>query len=171
MILGNDAIHKELGMMGLVLPYDERLLQPASYDLGLSGPFLFPCPGKVVSVAQQPEYVERTEDVLVLNPGDFCLASTVESVRVPLGMAAQVAGKSTLGRWGLAVHVTAGFIDPGFNGQITLELANIGPSMIRLEYGQRIAQIQFYRCFDNTVGYSGKYQGQLGTTGARRSMA
>ncbi len=175
MLFGNQAIHYELGNKGLISPYDKRFLQPASYDVGLCGPFLFPQPGRVLSEVVEPHYVKVHEaddtEGICLRSGEFCLASTLETIRVPLGVAAQIAGKSTLGRLGLAVHVTAGFIDPGFSGQITLELANLGPSTIRLAYGQRIAQIQFYRCFDNTMGYSGKYQNQRGTTGARRGKS
>jgi dCTP deaminase len=167
MILGNKKIWL-LGLREVIKPFSELYLQPASYDVGLGSSFLWPVSDQTIAEGVTVRY-ERREDLntITLKPGDFCLASTIETLALPTNVAAQLAGKSTLGRWGLAVHVTAGFIDPGFVGKITLELANIGTSAINLHAGQRIAQLQFYSCLGCTEPYSGKYQWQDDVTGAR----
>jgi dCTP deaminase len=104
-----------------------------------------------------------------LYPRDFILASTVETIRLGPAFAARVEGKSSLGRLGLAVHVTAGFIDPGFEGQITLEIANLAPAAIKLYAGMPIAQIVFEPVTPPERDYSqtGHYQGQTGPTPSR----
>ena len=98
-----------------------------------------------------------------LKPNEFILGSTEEYVEIPAYLASRLNGKSTLGRWGLTVHVTAGFIDPGFCGNITLEIKNEGPFNILLEPGMRIGQLDF-QLLDKQPAqvYKGKYQGQTG---------
>lgn len=104
----------------------------------------------------------------LLRPGELVLGVTAEKITVPDSMAARVEGKSTIGRWGLFVHVTAGFVDPGWSGRITLELYNASPYLIILEPGRRISQICFMS--GNTrarTPYHGKYQGDEEPSGGR----
>ena len=105
---------------------------------------------------------------VVLEPGDLMLATTREHVEIPSDLSAQVLGRSTLGRLGVSVHQTAGFIDPGFKGQITLELSNNGPLGVELEPGLRVCQIVFNELssdVEDTYGGSGSnYQNQTGAT-------
>lgn len=103
--------------------------------------------------------------------GEFMLATTLETIRIPKDMVGRVEGRSTLARLGLVVHVTAGFIDPGFEGQITLEMVNFGPHRIYLKPGMRICQV----CFEKLDApaqkpYAGKYQGQRGVTVSRTHL-
>lgn len=162
-------------------PFDEDLLNPASIDMRLS---------PEVRVPRTREYgfdlldvreitPDHTEPVvmdskgLLLRPHGFLLASTVESVRLPNNMYARIEGKSSLGRIGLAVHITAGFIDPGFSGQITLEVANLSPWTIRLRPDMRIAQIAFSFLHTSChVPYNrtGHYNEQTGPTESRFRM-
>lgn len=106
---------------------------------------------------------------LKLRPGDFILACTRETIRLSPCFAARVEGKSSLGRLGVAVHITAGFIDPGFEGQITLEIANLSPANVILHVGMPIAQIVFEPVTPPERDYSatGHYLGQTGPTESR----
>lgn len=110
---------------------------------------------------------QRFDGAILIQPGEFMLGTTVERVRIPRSLAARVEGRSSLGRLGLAVHVTAGFIDPGFEGQITLEIVNFNPYPIWLRPGMRIAQLVFAETKTEGSAYRGKYQGQEGTTESR----
>ncbi|WP_428957905.1 dCTP deaminase [Streptomyces sp. cg35] len=162
-----------------IAPFDERRVQPASVDLLLDHYLRIPRqPGREIDVAQvwagHTVLAEIDEGGWVLQPGDFVLASTVERIKLPDCLAARVEGKSSLGRLGLAVHVTAGFIDPGFAGQVTLEIANLSPWPIRLRRQMPIAQLCLipmsavperpYGSADN------HYQGQYGPTESRYEM-
>lgn len=118
-------------------PISERQLQPASVELRLDQ-VMTTRGGKQIDLADWPNGYP-------LRPRQFLLASTIEAVRIPTDLVAQVNGKSTWGRKGLTVHVTAGFIDPGFQGQITLELANLSNESIVLEPGSRICQLVFFQ--------------------------
>lgn len=120
---------------GLINPFDKKRLQPASYDLSLGCSFINVGSSKITDV--------DFGDVMLLEPNDFVLGTTIESVSIPADIVGRVEGKSSLGRIGLLTHATAGFIDPGFNGKITLELKNIGPKTIALNVGCNIAQICF----------------------------
>jgi dCTP deaminase len=103
-----------------------------------------------------------------IRPGSFVLAHTAEHVRIPDDLVAVVDGRSSFGRLGIMVHVTAGYIDPGFEGQITLELKNVGPAVVRLYVGDRVCQIRFHRMTGPaTKPYSGKYQGNRGAVSSR----
>lgn len=109
----------------------------------------------------------------VLHPGDFALGCTIERIRVPPDLVCQVNGRSSLGRIGLAVHVTAGFCDPGFDGQITLEFANLGDEPVALVPGMRICQVVFMRLQTPATRIYGsrpgsKYQYQRGPTPRRK---
>jgi dCTP deaminase len=134
---------------------DERVqIQPASVDLRLSAEFIVYKPGEIscldprapetLSVAAERVLV-REGEAFTLHPGDFALGSTVETVWIPDDLVGQVDGRSSVGRLAVVVHATAGLIDPGFRGRITLELSNIGRIPVRLYPGLRIAQIILQR--------------------------
>lgn len=160
---------------GFLSPADETLVQPASIDVRLDRHFLsFPRKphGGVLDPAVEPPelfptYVPRG-DAFRLYPGTFVLACTFEVISLPGDVCAQFAGKSSLARLGLGVHVTAGFIDPGFTGQITIELANVNTVAIMLHPGMKIGQIVFERLEQPAgvlYGQAGNnYQGQRGPT-------
>lgn len=146
----------------------ETQIQPASIDLTLGIQFkqLQALP---VDTRQEPptaeSYVVLPETAVTINPGEFLLATTREHVQIPDNMIARVEGRSSLARLGLAVHVTAGFIDPGFTGQITLEIANHSPAPIAIYPGQRICQIVIEQLSSPAEHpYAGKYQHQTGPT-------
>ncbi len=138
--------------------------QPASVDLNLGGHFL--------RQHRRMEIDAKPGDVLTLLPGECVLAHTAQEIAVPDDLVARVEGKSTWGRRFLMVHATAGFIDPGFRGQITLELHNLSPEAIVLTVGDPIAQISFeyldapaQRPY-GSPGLGSHYQGQTGATAA-----
>lgn len=150
-------------------------IQPASVDLILGSDFLIPIPEQVVSFIEgrpKVEY-EKREGSIFLEPGGFVLGRTHEVVRVGALYCGIADGKSTLGRIGLGIHVTAGFLDPGFQGAITLEIWNCAPYGIELVPGQPICQVRFMRMSgppDRVYGSEGlgsHYQGDRVTTGAR----
>lgn len=133
---------------------DEALqIQPASIDVRLGTEFVVYQLSKVVCLDPRDpsSLVHATERVVagaggfVLHPGQFSLASTVEAVTVPPDLVARIEGRSSIGRMAVLVHATAGFIDPGFQGQVTLELANVGQLPVRLYPGMRIAQIVLHQ--------------------------
>lgn len=159
-----------------ILPFDRKYLQPASYDLHLSNsviinetigrnPFIQPYDG-TGNHGIRPKEV-TFDHVWSLEPHRMCLASTIEHITVPADLCARFEGKSTLGRYGLMTHVTAGFIDPGFSGTITVELVNVTDYPIHLTKGMPIGQL----CFQTLTGVprrqygeGGHYQGQDGPT-------
>ncbi len=148
------------------LPKDESI-QPASIDLHLGSSFI-----QITASGDIPSRLEP-EHSLSLYPGECFLGTTVETITVPPSVVARVEGKSSLGRLFLMVHSTAGFIDPGFTGEITLELKNMSPRIIQLDVGQPIAQISF-QLLDTpadrpygTAGLGSHYQHQRGATASR----
>jgi len=134
---------------------DERVqLQPASVDVRLGPEFVFYKPGSIGCIdpklpdtlSMAAERVRVADgDAFTLHPGDFALGSTVETVCLPDDLVALVDGRSSIGRLAVVVHATAGLIDPGFRGQITLELSNIGRIPVRLYPGMRVAQLVFHQ--------------------------
>lgn len=128
-------------------------IQPASVDLKLNGDY--------IEFKKDGLYPLYNVEEYILQPHEFILASTEEYVEIPRYLVGQVDGKSTWGRKGLAVHITAGYIDPAFRGRITLELYNHSPLPISLKQGEYICQLILMdlrtQCRD---GYDGKYQGQ-----------
>lgn len=160
----------------LVEPFDAARVQPASYDLSLHPELLVLLPGARVDLRQQVSRhalvaVHIPEEGYVLSPGACVLASTAEKIRVPHDLTARVEGRSSLGRLFLAVHVTAGWVDPGWYGQLTLEVVNHGPWEIVLWPGMPIAQVNFSKLLSPcTVPYgdlrSSHYQGGKGPTAA-----
>jgi dCTP deaminase len=161
---------------------DEALqIQPASVDLRLGHEFLFYAQGRVACLDPlDPRTIEAAVvrkvvaegDPLLLEPGVFTLGTTIEEVALPHDLVARVEGRSSVGRLAVVVHATAGFIDPGFTGQITLELSNIGVLPVRLYPGMRIAQLAFYPMSSPAERPYGEqrgshYQGQRGPQPSR----
>ncbi len=161
-------------------PWDPTMVQPASVDVRLDKFFRvfenhrYP---HIDPSAEQPELTRLVEppvdEPFVLHPGEFALASTHELVTLGRGVAARLEGKSSLGRLGLLTHSTAGFIDPGFSGHVTLELSNMATLPIMLWPGMKIGQLCFFQLSsptDNPYGsakYGSRYQGQRGPTPSR----
>jgi len=146
---------------GIVEPWNADHLQPASIDLTLGNEF-------IVNGVKQ---VLADDEAYPLAPGEFILTTTREVVYVPNGYAARVEGRSSWGRKGLLVHATAGFVDPGFRGTITLELKNLmQTATLRLPVGERLCQITYLRCMSRSERPYGSpdlgshYQGQSGAT-------
>jgi len=161
-------------------PYDPAMIQPSSIDVRLDKFFRLFDNHKypVIDPAQdQPELTRLVEvepdDGFVLHPGEFVLGSTLETVSLPDDLAARVEGKSSLGRLGLMTHATAGFVDPGFSGHVTLELSNVATLPIILWPGMKVGQLCFFRLTspaENPYGsekYGSHYQGQRGPTASR----
>ena len=161
-------------------PYDPGMIQPSSIDVRLDKFFRLFDNHKypVIDPAKdQPELTRLVEvepdDGFVLHPGEFVLGSTLETVSLPDDLAARVEGKSSLGRLGLLTHATAGFVDPGCSGHVTLELSNVATLPIILWPGMKIGQLCFFRLSspaENPYGsakYGSHYQGQRGPTASR----
>ena len=181
MLLSDGDLRKELdsGHLGLE-PFDEVMIQPSSVDVRLDRFFRVFNNTKYTHIdprQQQDDLttmVEAEDDVpFVLHPGEFVLGSTFESVRLPDDLAGRLEGKSSLGRLGLLTHSTAGFIDPGFNGHITLELSNVANLPITLWPGMKIGQLCLFRLSSAAEHPYGsqkagsRYQGQRGPTPSR----
>jgi dCTP deaminase len=131
-------------------PFDSSLVQPASIDVRLGSHFrIFDTHTiEVIDLKSKQrkitrEVTIRDDEAFIIHPGEFCLGTTVERVELPRNIVARVEGKSSLGRLGLIVHATAGFIDPGFRGPITLELSNLMRVPIMLYPGMLVAQLSF----------------------------
>lgn len=159
------------------------MIQPASIDVRLDRYFRLFDNHKysVIDPAEEQEGLTRFVDVggdepFVLHPGEFVLGSTHEYLTLPDDIAARLEGKSSLGRLGLLTHSTAGFIDPGFSGHVTLELSNTATMPIRLYPGMKIGQFCFFRLTSPAerpygAGASGsRYQGQRGPTASRSHL-
>ncbi len=181
MLLSDRDIRAELDAGRVLLePYDKEMVQPSSVDVRIDRYFRLFDNHKypVIDPAQeQPELTRLVEvegdEAFVLHPGEFVLASTYEIVTLPDDVAARLEGKSSLGRLGLLTHSTAGFIDPGFSGHVTLELSNVATLPIKLWPGMKIGQLCFFRLSSAAEhpygsGTSGsRYQGQRGPTASR----
>jgi dCTP deaminase len=161
-------------------PYDEGMVQPSSIDVRLDKFFRLFDNHKypVIDPAlEQPDLTRLVEvdagEALMLHPGEFVLGSTYEAVSLPTDLAARLEGKSSLGRLGLLTHSTAGFIDPGFSGHVTLELSNVATLPITLWPGMKIGQLCFFRLSSpsehpyGSERYGSRYQGQRGPTASR----
>ena len=150
MILSDRTIREQLAAGRIVIdPLDPDALQPSSVDLRLDSRFRVFRNHTMghIDVKQNLEkltdLVEAGDDPFMLHPGEFVLGSTLERVAVPDDLVARLEGKSSLGRLGLLIHSTAGFVDAGFDGQLTLELSNVATLPITLYPGMRIGQISF----------------------------
>ncbi|TDQ53015.1 dCTP deaminase [Actinorugispora endophytica] len=161
-------------------PYDPGLVQPSSVDVRLDRYFRvfenhrYP---HIDPAVEQPGLTRLVEpegdEAFVLHPGEFVLASTYETVTLSDDIASRLEGKSSLGRLGLLTHSTAGFIDPGFSGHVTLELSNVATLPIKLYPGMRIGQLCMFRLTSpaehpyGSAAYGSRYQGQRGPTPSR----
>jgi dCTP deaminase len=176
MLLNDTALVKALEDERFTLtPFDSSRVQPSSIDMTLGNQFsvlnwTFP-QGTVVDLREDNSAFLNDISVvgyLDLKPGEFALATTVEVLTLPNDLAARVEGKSSLGRLGLMVHITAGFIDPGFHGEVTLELVNLLPVPIRIYPGMPVAQLAVFEMTGEAANpYEGKYQGQTGPAQSR----
>lgn len=151
----------------IIDPINEEQIQPASVDLRLGTHFLVPQPNPRANLSTKIKQKSVNRSSFILKPGKMVLATTMETIKLPLDIAGILEGRSSIGRLGLFIH-NAGFIDPGFSGQITLELINMGNSSLMLDSGRRIAQLLFFELKDPCMrGYLGKYQHQMGATASR----
>ena len=181
MVLSDRAIRRlvEAGRIGID-PYDEALMQPSSLDVRVDRLFRvfrnsrYPYIDVKAEQDGLTELVEvEDEEPFILHPGEFVLGSTLERVRLPDDLVARLEGKSSLGRLGLLIHSTAGFIDPGFDGHVTLELSNVANLPITIYPGMKIGQLSFVQMSEPAeVPYGSgplgsKYQGQRGPTPSR----
>ena len=181
MLLSDRDIRSEIesGRVGID-PYEPKMIQPSSIDVRLDKFFRVFENHKYEVIdpsKEQPELTREIEvgndDHFILHPGEFVLASTYEVVTLPDDIAARLEGKSSLGRLGLLTHSTAGFIDPGFSGHITLELSNVANLPVKLFPGMKIGQLCLVRlssAAENPYGsavYGSRYQGQRGPTASR----
>ena len=181
MILSDRDVKAQIEAGRIVIePYDATCIQPSSVDVKISNLFRVfrNHTAGVIDVKKDmtdlTELVEIPMDgVFMLHPGEFVLGSTLERVGVPDDLVARVEGKSSLGRLGLLIHSTAGFIDAGFDGHVTLELANVANLPITLYPGMKIGQVSFMKMTspaENPYGSGAKgskYQGQRGPTPSR----
>ncbi len=181
MLLSDRDIRAEIDKGRVVLePYDEAMIQPSSVDIRLDRYFRvfenhrYP---HIDPAEDQPELTRMVEpdrdEPFILHPGEFVLGSTYEVVTLPDDVAARLEGKSSLGRLGLLTHSTAGFIDPGFSGHVTLELSNVATLPIKLWPGMKIGQLCFFKLSSpaehpyGSEKYGSRYQGQRGPTPSR----
>lgn len=157
-----------------VSPYGDYLVQPASLELRLGSEFIrYLDTGHPIDPENSWNGTEKFEtDKVFLGPGEFVLGTTMETIGICPSIAARVEGKSTLGRLGLVIHSTAGFVDPGFKGNITLEMTNINSRPIILRAGMKICQMSFHQmssAAERPYGHEklgSHYQGQSGVTQA-----
>ena len=181
MLLSDRDIRSELdsGRIGLD-PLDMAMVQPSSVDVRLDRFFRLFDNHKYQHIdpaLDQPDLTRLVEvdakEAFVLHPGEFVLGATFEVVTLPDDIAARLEGKSSLGRLGLLTRSTAGFIDPGFSGHVTLELSNVATLPITLWPGMKIGQLCFFRlssAAEHPYGsekYGSRYQGQRGPTASR----
>ena len=181
MLLSDRDIRAEIAAGRVALdPYDAAMVQPSSIDVRLDRFFRvfenhrYP---HIDPAEEQPELTRavqpKGEEPFILHPGEFVLGSSFEVVTLPDDVAARLEGKSSLGRLGLLTHSTAGFIDPGFSGHVTLELCNVATLPIKLWPGMKIGQLCFFRLSspaEHPYGseiYGSRYQGQRGPTPSR----
>lgn len=172
----------ESGRIGLE-PLEMDLLQPSSFDVRLDRFFRLFDNHKYAYIDPAEDQSDLTQlievpadEPFILHPGEFVLGSTFEFVTLPDDIAARLEGKSSLGRLGLLTHSTAGFVDPGFKGHVTLELANVSNLPIKLWPGMKVGQLCFFKLTspsENPYGsakYGSRYQGQRGPTASRSYM-
>ncbi|MFN6122587.1 MAG: dCTP deaminase [Actinomycetes bacterium] len=181
MILSDRSLREQIEAGRIVIePFDPSLIQPSSIDVTIGNLFRVfrNHTAAVIDVKQNQEDLTelvsiRDGDCFMLHPGEFVLGSTAERIAVPDDLVARIEGKSSLGRLGLIIHSTAGFIDAGFDGHVTLELTNIATLPITLYPGMKIGQVSFMQMSTPAERPYGKgargskYQGQRGPTPSR----
>jgi dCTP deaminase len=181
MVLSDRTIRQLLdeGRIGIE-PYEEELLQPSSVDVRVDRLFRVFRNSRYPFIDVKREMEDLTElvevdsdEAFILHPGEFVLGSTLERITLPDDLVARLEGKSSLGRLGLLIHSTAGFIDPGWDGHVTLELSNVANLPITIYHGMKIGQLSFVQLSEPAetpygAGELGsKYQGQEGPTPSR----
>ena len=181
MVLSDRAIRRliQAGRIGID-PYDPALMQPSSLDVRVDRLFRVFRNSRYPFIDVKTEQEDLTELVevdgaepFILHPGEFVLGSTLERVTLPDDLVARLEGKSSLGRLGLLIHSTAGFIDPGFDGHVTLELSNVANLPITIYPGMKIGQLSFVQMSEpaetpyGAGALGSKYQGQRGPTPSR----
>ncbi len=181
MVLSDRTIRRLLEERRIEIdPYDGSLLQPSSVDVRVDRYFRvfrnsrYPYIDVKQAQEELTELVEIDDETpFILHPGEFVLGSTLERVKLPDDLVARLEGKSSLGRLGLLIHSTAGFIDPGWNGHVTLELSNVANLPITIYFGMKIGQISFVQLSEpaetpyGSDGLGSKYQDQQGPTPSR----
>jgi dCTP deaminase len=179
MILSDRTIREQIDAGRIVIdPFDSACVQPSSVDLHVDSQFRVFANSRYPFIDVKEEMPDLTELVevkpdepFILHPGEFVLGSTAERVGIPDDLVARLEGKSSLGRLGLLIHSTAGYVDPGWDGYLTLELSNVANLPITLYPGMKIGQISFFMLTtpaDVPYGSAGnKYQGQRGPTPSR----
>ena len=170
MILSDGEILEEIACGNLkICPLEDRQIQPASIDITLGNTFSI-IPDSVYGIIDpsvEVKYNTYETDTFTLLPNQFILASTREHIILPDNLTAFVEGRSSWGRLGLIIQ-SAGWIDPGFDGNVTLQLCNLNRYAIRLTAGMRIGQLVFARMGRSAINpYHGKYQGQTGAVGSK----
>ena len=181
MLLSDRDIRAEIaaGRVGCE-PFTESMIQPSSVDVRLDKFFRVFENHKYSVIDPSMEQPDLTREVIaegdepfILHPGEFVLASTYEVITLPDDIAGRLEGKSSLGRLGLLTHSTAGFIDPGFSGHITLELSNVANLPVKLFPGMKIGQLCLIKLSSpaehpyGSEKYGSRYQGQRGPTASR----
>ncbi|GLW68772.1 dCTP deaminase [Kitasatospora phosalacinea] len=181
MLLSDNDIRAEIDKGRVVIdPFEPSMVQPSSIDVRLDRFFRvfenhrYP---HIDPSEEQPDLTRLVEpegdEAFILHPGEFVLASTYEVITLPDDVASRLEGKSSLGRLGLLTHSTAGFIDPGFSGHVTLELSNVATLPIKLYPGMKIGQLCLFRLSSpsqhpyGSERYGSRYQGQRGPTASR----
>lgn len=184
MLISDRDIRAQIDAGRIVLdPFDPAMVQPSSVDVRIDKLFRLFDNHKYAHIdpaEEQPELTRLIEaapgEPFILHPGEFVLGSTYEAVTLPDDVAARLEGKSSLGRLGLLTHSTAGFIDPGFSGHVTLELSNMATLPIKLWPGSKIGQLCFFQLSspaEHPYGsgeYGNRYQGQRGPTASRSHL-
>jgi dCTP deaminase len=180
-VLSDGTIRRlvEAGRIGIE-PWDDAMVQPASVDLRLGESFRVFHNHRVTAIDLRDPPTNLTEEVVIgedepfaIHPGEFALGRTLEHVRIPDDVVARIEGKSSLGRLGLIVHATAGFVDPGFEGTLTLEITNLTRVPIKLYAGLPIAQLSFMALDApaerpyGSKALGSHYQGQVAATESR----
>ncbi len=180
MILSDGDILKRIKKGDLkIKPFNRNQLQPSTIDFHLDSKFsVFDnWNTEIIDLADKVD-VSRTIDIkkngsFIVHPGEFVLGSSVEKVTLPNDLAAKIEGRSSLGRLGLIIHATAGFVDPGFSGNLTLEISNISRLPMKLYAGMRIGQLAFFQMSSPVLTSYGsaklksKYQNQKGPTASK----
>ena len=184
MLLSDRDIKVEIDKARVVLePYDANMIQPSSIDVRLDRIFRTFENHKYAHIDPSENQPELTREVttvgaepFILHPGEFVLGSTYEVITLPDDIAGRLEGKSSLGRLGLLTHSTAGFIDPGFSGHVTLELSNVATLPIKLWPGMKIGQLCLFRLSSpaehpyGSAIYGSRYQGQRGPTPSKAHL-
>jgi len=182
MILADKDILKRIKKGEIkIVPFDKNCVQPSTVDLHLADQVrVFDnWQTGVVDVREKAEtsrIVKINKKGFIIHPGEFLLGATIEKIGVPDDIAAKLEGRSSLGRLGLVIHATAGYVDPGFSGWLTFELSNLSRLPIRIYAGMKIAQICFFQMSSRVLHPYGskklgsKYQNQKGPTASRAWM-